>query len=179
LFEVLEELNVSDRMPVKRAGPDRRIVQIQPASLAHGHSAEIWTLSPSDAQIRAFYAEIGQLRPELQETKARLPSQKRNLLSVVTLRCCVPTWRKQQILRPDGLPLWSPLVVQGLCRRFSKYHIMDQKMVTLREFGLRCWIRSRFQSPHRITAGESLFLPRATRREFRGFRLISMSLLHR
>lgn len=85
LFEVLRELGESNRMPAKRAGPDRRIVQIQPLNLAHGYPCEIWTLSPSDAQIEAFYAEIGQLVPKLRETRARLPSQKTNLLSVVTL----------------------------------------------------------------------------------------------
>jgi beta-lactamase superfamily II metal-dependent hydrolase len=85
LFEVLHELLVSRRMPVMRAAPDRRIVQIPPLSLGHGYSCEIWTLSPSDTQIHAFYAEIGQLVPRLRATKARLPSQRTNLLSVVTL----------------------------------------------------------------------------------------------
>lgn len=85
VFEVLHELDVSGRASPTRAGPERRIVQIQPSSLAHGYPCEIWTLSPSDAQIHAFYAEIGQLAPKLRETKVRLPSQKTNLLSVVTL----------------------------------------------------------------------------------------------
>jgi beta-lactamase superfamily II metal-dependent hydrolase len=85
LFEVLHELDVSRRTSPTRAGPDRRIVRLQPSSLAHGYPCEIWTLSPSDAQMEAFYSEIGQLVPQLRETKARLPSQKTNLLSVVTL----------------------------------------------------------------------------------------------
>jgi len=85
LFEVLHELDESGRMPIMRAAPDRRVVQLAPSSLAHGYSCEIWTLSPSDAQIDAFYLEIGKLVPKLRETKRRLPSQKTNLLSVVTL----------------------------------------------------------------------------------------------
>jgi hypothetical protein len=85
LFEVLEELCASGRMPATRAAPDRRIIQIPHLSLAHGYPGEIWTLSPSDAQIHAFYVEIGQLVPRLRATKVRLPSQRTNLLSVVTL----------------------------------------------------------------------------------------------
>jgi hypothetical protein len=85
LFEVLEELRSSGRMPATRAAQDRRIIRIPPLILAHAYPCEIWTLSPSDAQIHAFYREIGKLVPKLRETRARLPSQKTNLLSVVTL----------------------------------------------------------------------------------------------
>ena len=83
LFEVLHELLESGRIPVTRAAPDRR--SVRSPRLAHGYSCEIWTLSPSDAQIHAFYAQIGPLVPKLRATRARLPSQKTNLLSVVTL----------------------------------------------------------------------------------------------
>ena len=75
LFEVLEEVRASRRTPLKRAAPDRRIIQITPPTLAHGYPCEIWTLSPSDAQIQAFYREIGSLVPKLRETKVRLPSR--------------------------------------------------------------------------------------------------------
>ncbi len=84
LFEVLEELRTSGRTPAA-AIADRRIVHIAASSLTLGYPCEIWTLSPCDAQIQAFHKEVGRLIPALRETKMRLPSQKTNLLSVVTL----------------------------------------------------------------------------------------------
>lgn len=85
LFEVLEELNTSQRCRPTRACPDRRIDRIEAVDLAHDSKCEVWTLSPSDLQFDKFLADIGSMVPQLLQTKRRLLPQKSNLLSVVTL----------------------------------------------------------------------------------------------
>ena len=84
IFEVLEELRKSGRLPAVKAGPDRRLVQIAADQLSHNNDCEIWSLSPSDAQIQAFYLEIAALIPQVRDTKKRLPSQNKNSMSVVS-----------------------------------------------------------------------------------------------
>jgi ribonuclease BN (tRNA processing enzyme) len=84
IFEVIEELRVSGRTPALKAGPDRRLVQIAADQFAHNFDCEIWSLSPSDAQIQAFHVEIAALIPQIRDTKRRLPSQRQNSMSVVT-----------------------------------------------------------------------------------------------
>jgi hypothetical protein len=58
-------------------------------NLRHGalptRDCEIWTLSPSDAQLEISLREIGRLVPQLSRTKRRMPSQRPNHLAVVTL----------------------------------------------------------------------------------------------
>jgi len=84
IFEVLEELRASHRTPAVRAVQDRRLVQIAADQFAHNFDCEIWSLSPSDAQLQAFYLEIAALIPQIKDTQRRLPSQNKNHMSVVT-----------------------------------------------------------------------------------------------
>jgi hypothetical protein len=86
LFEVLEELKVSERATPIRAHADRKIAAIPGSDLAHANDCDIWTLSPSDKQITKFLQEISNLMPsnDRPETKRRFSTQTPNHLAVVT-----------------------------------------------------------------------------------------------
>ena len=84
LIAVLEELGSSDRPHPSFAGPDRNLETIDASELAHAEECQIWTLSPSDAQLHKFLREIAGLVPALGETSRRFPSQPTNYLAVVT-----------------------------------------------------------------------------------------------
>ena len=69
--------------PSRKAVPDRLINRLIPVDSGHGHRCVVTTLSPSDAQIDKFYAEIAALMPQVGQTMQRCPSQDPNQVAVV------------------------------------------------------------------------------------------------
>ncbi len=84
LFQLSICLSRADRS-ITNGYQDRRLSVIEGSEFQHGRKCEVWTLSPSDAQIELFFKDISQLTPLLWQTKRRLPSRNPNHLSVVTL----------------------------------------------------------------------------------------------
>lgn len=68
---------------VKNAVADKRLLMLPPTRASAGANCEVWALSPSDKQFQKFLGEIGDLIPQLDSVKARVPDQSPNYLSVV------------------------------------------------------------------------------------------------
>ena len=67
----------------KKAAPDRRVYRADAAKASHGYQCDIFTLSPSDAQVDRFYIELTGLMPKVGRTMRRCVSQGPNHLTVV------------------------------------------------------------------------------------------------
>ncbi len=68
--------------PSRMAAPDRPVYRLDPSDSGHGHQCEVTTLSPSDAQLKKFYAEIAILMPQVKRTMQRCTSQAPNHVAV-------------------------------------------------------------------------------------------------
>ncbi len=66
----------------KLAIADRRLYAVSGGELSHGCDVELWSLSPSDAQVEKFLFELASLMPNVGETKYRASVHNRNDLCV-------------------------------------------------------------------------------------------------
>jgi beta-lactamase superfamily II metal-dependent hydrolase len=69
--------------PPKKAIPDRRVFMLDAGESGHGFGCEIWTLSPSDAQVNQFLIDISALIPGVLRGKKRATMRNPNHMSVV------------------------------------------------------------------------------------------------
>jgi hypothetical protein len=68
----------------RRAYPNRPLLRLNGADLAHGFTCEVTTLSPSDRELELAVAALGSLLPQHLQAKGRIPDRRPNDTSVVT-----------------------------------------------------------------------------------------------
>jgi hypothetical protein len=66
-------------------GKDRCVLRIDGKEMPHGLACEVWSLSPSDKQKAAFFAQIAAQKPAIRKTKKRAAADDPNHLSAVLL----------------------------------------------------------------------------------------------
>jgi hypothetical protein len=84
MYSIIRHLRQQSTVYPKKAGPDRLIYKKDAGISAHRLGCEIWTLSPSDAQIEQFLSDVSALMPNAGAAKKRAISRSPNHMSVVT-----------------------------------------------------------------------------------------------
>ena len=80
--EIMKVLKQKCGRIMRRGSQDKRILNIPAENMAHGHTCEVWTLSPSDFQITESQARLASLIPQENVTMRRAVPSKPNNHSV-------------------------------------------------------------------------------------------------
>jgi hypothetical protein len=68
----------------KKAIADRSVYTVDRAASGHGHDCKLTTLSPSDAQVDIFFAELAKVMPQVTRTRETRIQHGPNHIAVVT-----------------------------------------------------------------------------------------------